>query len=87
MPGVILLYSRYRDSTNIVTKDYQTTAEALVTAGQFLAEKGWAPATSGNYSARLDGEQVAITVSGRDKGRLVVDDIMVVDFAGQSHHS
>ena len=56
MPGVILLYSRYRDSTNIVTKDYQTTAEALVTAGQFLAEKGWAPATSGNYSARLDGE-------------------------------
>jgi methylthioribulose-1-phosphate dehydratase len=82
MPGVILLYSRYRDSTNIVTKDFQSTAEALVAAGQFLAEKGWAPATSGNYSARLDGEQVAITVSGRDKGKLVVDDIMVVDFAG-----
>jgi methylthioribulose-1-phosphate dehydratase len=32
---------------------------------------------------RLDDRHAAITVSGRDKGRLTVDDIMVVDFAGQ----
>jgi methylthioribulose-1-phosphate dehydratase len=32
---------------------------------------------------RLDDRHAAITVSGRDKGRLVPEDIMVVDFAGQ----
>jgi methylthioribulose-1-phosphate dehydratase len=73
----------YRNGTDIVTQDFQATAEALVAAGRFLAAKGWAPATSGNYSARLNKEQVAITVSGRDKGRLVADDIMVVDTQGQ----
>ena len=48
-----------------------------------LAAAGWTPATSSNFSLRLDDRHAAITVSGRDKGRLVEDDIMVVDFDGQ----
>ncbi|MFT4247459.1 MAG: methylthioribulose 1-phosphate dehydratase [Pseudomonas sp.] len=48
-----------------------------------LAQAGWTPATSSNFSHRLDDRHAAITVSGRDKGRLVEDDIMVVDFDGQ----
>lgn len=63
--------------------DFQATATALAAAGQFLAARGWAPATSGNYSARLTPDRVAITVSGRDKGRLAVADIMVVDGDGR----
>jgi methylthioribulose-1-phosphate dehydratase len=63
--------------------DFQAIAQSLAEAGRFLASQGWAPATSGNYSARLDEGTVAITVSGRDKGQLTVDDIMVVDGAGQ----
>jgi methylthioribulose-1-phosphate dehydratase len=63
--------------------DFQAIAQSLVEAGQFLAAQGWAPATSGNYSARLADGTVAITVSGRDKGRLAVADIMVVDGDGQ----
>jgi methylthioribulose-1-phosphate dehydratase len=47
-----------------------------------LADAGWTPATSSNFSQRLDARHVAITVSGRDKGRLVEDDIMVVDLDG-----
>jgi methylthioribulose-1-phosphate dehydratase len=47
-----------------------------------LAQSGWTPATSSNFSHRLDASHAAITVSGRDKGRLVEDDIMVVDFDG-----
>lgn len=57
-------------------------AQALVAAGSELAARGWTPATSGNFSARLDAQHVAITVSGRDKGRLTGDDIMVVDLDG-----
>lgn len=47
-----------------------------------LAERGWTPATSSNFSLRLDPRHAAITVSGRDKGKLVENDIMVIDFDG-----
>ncbi|MUV14329.1 methylthioribulose 1-phosphate dehydratase [Noviluteimonas gilva] len=48
-----------------------------------LAARGWTPATSSNFSRRIDAQHAAITVSGRDKGRLTEDDIMVVDLEGQ----
>ena len=49
-----------------------------------LSALGWTPATSSNFSMRLDDRHAAITVSGRDKGRLAVDDIMVVDLDGKA---
>jgi methylthioribulose-1-phosphate dehydratase len=49
-----------------------------------LAALGWTPATSSNFSHRLDQQHAAITVSGRDKGRLHESDIMVVDFDGRA---
>ncbi len=49
-----------------------------------LAQAGWTPATSSNFSRRLDDRHAAITVSGRDKGRLHEEDIMVVDFDGRA---
>lgn len=47
-----------------------------------LAALGLTPATSSNFSMRLDERHAAITVSGRDKGKLTAADIMVVDFEG-----
>lgn len=49
-----------------------------------LSHLGWTPATSSNFSRRLDDRHAAITVSGRDKGRLREADIMVVDFDGNA---
>lgn len=49
-----------------------------------LSQAGWTPATSSNFSRRLDDRHAAITVSGRDKGRLTEADIMVVDFDGNA---
>ena len=49
-----------------------------------LSARGWTPATSSNFSRRLDGRHAAITVSGRDKGKLRESDIMVVDFDGRA---
>lgn len=57
-------------------------AGSLITHCRELAHLGLTPATSSNFSQRLDDRHCAITVSGRDKGRLVQDDIMVVDFDG-----
>jgi methylthioribulose-1-phosphate dehydratase len=42
------------------------------------------PATSGNFSARLSDGKIAITVSGRHKGKLSLDDIMIVNSEGIS---
>lgn len=58
------------------------TAE-LIRAGRFFFERGWVPATAGNFSARLDARHVAITVSGRHKGELGAEDFLVVDLDGQ----
>ena len=57
---------------------------AIVAVGRWLDGKGWAPATAGNYSMRLDDGTFAVTVSGRHKGRLTGDDVMRVDAAGVS---
>ena len=59
-------------------------AAALVAAGRELAARGWTPATSSNFSARVDHDHIAITVSGRDKGRLDAADIMLIDAAGEA---
>jgi methylthioribulose-1-phosphate dehydratase len=59
-------------------------ADALIHAGKVIDSKGWCPATSGNFSARLSDGTIAITVSGRHKGFLHHDDIMLMDAAGNS---
>ena len=56
-----------------------TTAQQLIDAGRFIDSKGWVPATSGNFSARLSDGTIAITVSGKHKGQLQLDDIMLID--------
>lgn len=59
-------------------------ADALIYAGKIIDSKGWCPATSGNFSARLDDGTIAITVSGKHKGQLQHADIMLIDALGNS---
>jgi methylthioribulose-1-phosphate dehydratase len=61
----------------------QLAGEIIVNVRE-LALAGLTPATSSNFSCRLDARHAAITVSGRDKGRLTEGDIMVVDFDGNA---
>ena len=61
---------------------FNERADALAAAGRTLAGRGWTPATSSNFSARLDRNHAVITVSGRDKGALGRDDLMRVDLDG-----
>lgn len=44
---------------------------------------GWTPATSSNFSFRIDGGHCAVTASGRDKSRLDADDLLIVDLGGR----
>ena len=59
-------------------------ASEIISNVRELAEAGWTPATSSNFSMRLDDRHAAITISGRDKGKLTEADIMVVDFDGKA---
>ena len=58
-------------------------AEIIATTRE-LAALRLTPATSSNFSMRLDEQYAAITASGRDKGKLTEADVMVVDFAGHA---
>ena len=59
-------------------------ARDIADAGRELGARGWTPATSSNFSMRYDSQHAVVTISGRDKGRLGVDDVMVVDFDGRA---
>jgi methylthioribulose-1-phosphate dehydratase len=59
-------------------------ASEIISNVRELAEAGWTPATSSNFPMRLDDRHAAITISGRDKGKLTEADIMVVDFDGKA---
>jgi methylthioribulose-1-phosphate dehydratase len=69
---------------NLKTDEFYSQADALIAAGRFIDSKGWVPATSGNFSARLSSGAIAITVSGRHKGHLQRQDIMLIDADGRS---
>lgn len=59
-------------------------ADQIVAAGHDFAARGWTPATSSNFSMRLSADRLAVTVSGRDKGKLTPADIMVCDLDGNA---
>lgn len=62
---------------------FREAAREIAATGQRIYGNGWSPATSSNYSLRLNADYCAVTVSGRDKGQLTETDVMVVDMANQ----
>ena len=50
---------------------------AVIQAGRDAASRGWVPATSGNFSVRIDADKIAITRTGVDKGSLKDSDILI----------
>jgi methylthioribulose-1-phosphate dehydratase len=51
-------------------------------AARALSDRGWTPATAGNFSARIDRRHATVTVSGRDKGQLTANDFLLLDLHG-----
>jgi methylthioribulose-1-phosphate dehydratase len=64
--------------------EFQRLSAELIDAGKQLYAAGMVPATSGNFSARLSNGDLALTVSGRHKGRLTAADILLADPQGRS---
>lgn len=67
-----------------MTDKRELLTRQIIEAGRFLYGRGWSPATSSNYSARLAADQALLTVSGKHKGQLGEDDVLATDLAGNS---
>ena len=59
-------------------------AQEIIDAGRFLYGRGWSPATSSNYSTRLSPTEALLTVSGKHKGQLGLNDVLATDLSGNS---
>jgi methylthioribulose-1-phosphate dehydratase len=78
-------------SPNAIDGSEQPSADidALCATARWCYAKGWAPATSGNFSIRADANQsssssrILITPSGLDKGTLTPADLLEVDSDGR----
>jgi methylthioribulose-1-phosphate dehydratase len=57
--------------------DVDTAVEAVIAAGRAASARQWVPATSGNFSVRIDETRIAITRSGVDKGALTAADVLI----------
>ena len=62
----------------------ERAAAIIAQTGRSIYSRAWVPATSGNFSMRLGESDLAITVSGTDKGNLDAADIMSIDLSGHS---
>jgi len=82
--SLLFLLQSAKYSMTAKSDEFFRKADQLIAAGRFIDGKGWVPATSGNFSAKLSDGNIAITVSGRHKGRLQADDIMLIDSKGNS---
>ncbi|HSP76881.1 MAG TPA: methylthioribulose 1-phosphate dehydratase [Myxococcaceae bacterium] len=65
------------------TEDLLARTEELIQAGRLFFERGWVPATAGNFSARLDERHLLITASGRHKGELDAEGFLVMGLEGE----
>lgn len=70
--------SQYSDTA------FQHAAADLCHYGKLMYDRNWSPATSSNYSIRLNDTCCALTSSGKHKGELTEADILVVDWQGQA---
>jgi len=70
------------ESPKLRDRRFSESATALAAAGEQLHQRGWVPATSGNFSLRLSPNTAIVTASGRHKGKLGPDDFIAVDQSG-----
>lgn len=70
--------------TTYSAENFNKAALQLCDYGKQCYQLGWSPATSSNYSIRLDQKHCALTSSGKHKGLLQLEDILVVNMQGHT---
>lgn len=82
-PDILPISPLARLPENTTARD--AAVAAVLEGAAFAGARGWVPATSGNFSARIDADSIAITATGTDKARLTRDDIITVRLDDPAH--
>jgi methylthioribulose-1-phosphate dehydratase len=61
---------------------FEEAAAQVVRMARHAGARGWVPATSGNFSVRLNRDECAVTASGGDKGQLTEDGVIKAPIHG-----
>lgn len=61
--------------------DIAALSAEMIAAGAFFHQRGWVPATGGNFSVRLPDARMLITASGWHKGELRPEAFVITDTA------
>lgn len=66
-------------------QNFTEAAQGVIAMAHFAGERHWVPATSGNFSVRVDGVHAALTATGADKARLTEAEVIQAEIAGPRH--
>jgi methylthioribulose-1-phosphate dehydratase len=69
-------------STSTLLASFDEATQEIISAGMVLNQMRLCPATAGNFSRKIDEHLIAITVSGKHKGELTADDVIMIDYKG-----
>jgi methylthioribulose-1-phosphate dehydratase len=64
---------------------FADAADGVIAMAHFAGARHWVPATSGNFSVRIDDRLAALTATGADKARLTATDVIEAEIAGPKH--
>ncbi|MGB5948680.1 MAG: methylthioribulose 1-phosphate dehydratase [Parvibaculum sp.] len=64
---------------------FTEAARGVVAMARLAGERHWVPATSGNFSVRIDHARAALTATGADKARLTEADVIEAEISGAKH--
>lgn len=65
-----------------MTLTFDTAAQDVIRMAHHAGARDWVPATSGNFSVRMDADTCAVTASGGDKGRVTRDGVIQAPING-----
>jgi methylthioribulose-1-phosphate dehydratase len=69
--------------TQVSQSPFEPEVESLCATAQWCYQRGWVPATSGNFSVRDAGAgRILISPSGLDKGTMTLADLLETDLDG-----
>lgn len=64
---------------------FAEAAKGVIEMARFAGARGWVPATSGNFSVRMDEKRAAVTATGADKAALDESGVIEAEIAGPKH--
>ena len=74
-----------RAATTQEDRTYDDAVRGVLALAHHAGARNWVPATSGNFSVRVDTSDCAITASGGDKGALTPSGVIRAGIRGPAH--